>query len=43
MNASPKHVLSAVALLLGVCSLIWPSYPLCCVAIVLLSVANFLP
>lgn len=43
MNVSPKHILSAVALLLGVCSLIWPNYPLCGVAVVLLAVANFLP
>lgn len=43
MTTSPKHILSAVALLLGIFGLIWPNYPLCGVAIVLLAVANFLP
>lgn len=43
MPTSPKHILSAVALLLGICALIWPNYPLCAVAVVLLAVANFLP
>lgn len=40
---SPKHILSVVALLLGVFSLVWPSYPLAGIAVVLLAVANLLP
>jgi hypothetical protein len=43
MNYSPKHIISAIALLLGVLSLIWPSYPLTGVAVILLAIANFLP
>lgn len=43
MTMTPKQILSAVALLLGVFGLIWPNYPLCAVGVVLLAVCNFIP
>lgn len=40
---TPKHILSGIAIILGVAGLIWPNYPLVGVAVVLVAVANFLP
>ena len=43
MSYSPRHILSAIALLLAIVSLFAPHYPLVTVAVVLLSIAQFLP
>jgi hypothetical protein len=43
MSRTPKEILSAIAIVLGVAGLIWPNYPLVGVAAILLGVANFLP
>lgn len=40
---TPKEILSAIAIVLGVAGLVWPSHPLLAVALILLGVANFLP
>lgn len=43
MTPTVKHLLSGLALILGVIALVWPNGYLTSVAVVLLSIAMFIP
>jgi len=43
MNMTPKHILSAVAIILAVVAMIWPNNIILAVAVLLLGVINFIP